>query len=110
MNFSDMFQIAIGKQLRIGEKWLWSAGFAYDSSPVSRASRNAVLPLDRQLRYGTGIQYQINENETTGIAWELMDAGPGPYSNRRGPLAGTLQGHYSTNLPNFVAVNFIWKF
>src|SRR5208337_2046384 len=59
LHFSNTCQIAIGQQLRIGEKWLWSAGFAYDSSPVSRANRNPVLPLDRQLRYGTGIQYEI---------------------------------------------------
>jgi hypothetical protein len=39
-----------------------------------------------------------------------MDAGPGPFSNTRGPLAGTLQGHYSTNLINFLALNVIWKF
>ena len=110
LHFSDTCQIAIGQQLRIDEKWLWSAGFAYDSSPVSKANRNAVLPLDRQLRYGTGIQYEINHHIAAGAAWELMDAGPGPYSNRRGPLAGTLQGHYSTNYLNFVALNVIWKF
>lgn len=110
LHFSDTCQIAIGQQLRIGEKWLWSAGFAYDSSPVSRANRIAVLPADRQLRYGTGIQYQINSDVTTGVVGELMDAGPGPYSNHRGPLAGTLQGHYSTNFLNFVALNVIWKF
>ena len=110
LHFSDTCHAAVGQQLQIGEKWLWSAGFAYDSSPVSKANRNAVLPLDRQLRYGTGLQYQINRDVTTGVSWELMDAGPGPYSNIRGPLAGTLQGHYSTNLLNFVAVNLIWKF
>jgi long-chain fatty acid transport protein len=110
LHFSDTCQIAIGQQLRIGEKWLWSAGFAYDSSTVSKANRIATLPIDRQLRYGTGIQYQINRDITAGAAWELMDAGPAPYSTRRGPLAGTLQGHYSTNLLNFVALNFIWKF
>ncbi len=110
LHFSDTCQIAIGQQLRIGEKWLWSAGFAYDSSPVSRANRVAVLPVDRQLRYGTGIQYEINHDITAGAAWELMDAGPGPFSASRGPLAGTLQGHYSTNLLNFVALNIIWKF
>ena len=32
------------QQLWIGEKWLWSTGFAHDSSPVSRANRNPVLP------------------------------------------------------------------
>src|SRR5271156_6639012 len=110
LNFSDTCSIAIGQQLRIGEKWLWSAGFAYDSSPVSKANRIPVLPLDRQLRYGTGIQYQINNNVTAGAAWEFMDAGPGPFTADRGPLAGTLQGHYSTNYLNFAALNVIWKF
>jgi long-chain fatty acid transport protein len=110
LHFSDTCQIAIGQQLRFGERWLWSAGFAYDSSTVSKANRVPVLPVDRQLRYGTGIQYEINRDVTAGAAWEFMDAGPGPFSARRGPLAGTLQGHYSTNYLNFVALNLIWKF
>jgi long-chain fatty acid transport protein len=110
LHFSDTCQIAIGQQLRIAEKWLWSAGFAYDSSPVSRANRVPSMPIDRQLRYGTGIQYQINRDVTAGAAWEFMDAGPAPYSARRGPLAGTLQGHYSTDYMNFLALNVIWKF
>jgi long-chain fatty acid transport protein len=110
LHFSDTCQIAIGQQFRFGEKWLWSAGFAYDSSPVSRANRVPSLPVDRQLRYGTGIQYQISSDITAGAAWEFMDAGPAPYSARRGPLAGTLQGHYSTDYLNFVALNLIWKF
>jgi long-chain fatty acid transport protein len=110
LHFSDTCSIAIGQQLRIGEKWLWSAGFAYDSSPVSKANRIPVLPLDRQLRYGTGIQYQLNRDVTLGAAWEFMDAGPGPFTADRGPLAGTLQGHYSTNYLNFAALNVIWKF
>src|SRR5208283_295731 len=105
LNFSDTIHTAIGGQYRIAEQWLWSAGFAYDSSPVSEANRIAVLPIDRQLRYGTGIQYEINRDITAGAAWELMNAGPGPYSNTRGPLAGTLQGHYSSNYLNFVALN-----
>ncbi len=110
LHFSDTCQIAIGQQLRIGERWLWSAGFAYDSSTVSKTNRVPVLPIDRQLRYGTGIQYQINSSITAGAAWEFMDAGPAPYSASRGPLAGTLQGHYSTNYLNWVGVNLIWKF
>jgi long-chain fatty acid transport protein len=110
LHFSDTCQIAIGQQLRFGEKWLWSAGFAYDSSPVSRVNRVPSLPIDRQLRYGAGIQYRINRDVTAGLAWEFMDAGPAPYSARRGPLAGTQQGHFSTDYNNFVALNLIWKF
>jgi long-chain fatty acid transport protein len=110
LHFSDTCQIAIGQQYRIAEKWLWSAGFAYDISPLSKAKRNAVLPIDRQLRFGTGIRYAINHDVTVGAAWELMDAGPGSFSNRRGPLAGTLQRHFSSNYLNFAALNVIWKF
>ena len=110
MHFSDTFQIAIGQQYRFAERWLWSAGFAYDSSSVSQANRLSVLPVDRQLRYGTGLQYEINRNVTAGAAWEFLDAGNAPFSNHRGPLAGTLQGHYSTNYLNFVAFNLGWKF
>ena len=110
LHFSNTYQIAVGQQLRIREKLLWSAGFAYDSSPVSQANRNAVLPVDRQLRYGTGLQYEVNRDLTVGVAWTLMDGGPGPFSNHRGPLAGTLQGHYSTNLINFVQLNVVRKF
>lgn len=66
-------------------KMVRSAGFAYDSSPVSQANRSAVLPIDRQLRYGAGLQYEIDEALTAGAAWELLDAGPAPFSNTRGP-------------------------
>jgi len=110
LHFADTCQAAIGQQLRFGERWVWSAGFAYDSSPVSKKNRIPILPIDRQLRYGTGIQYEINRNVIAGFAWEFMDAGPGPYTASRGRLAGTLQGHYSTNYLNFVGVNVIWKF
>lgn len=110
LHFSNIYQIAVGQQYRFAEKWPWSAGFAFDSSPVSRTKRNVVLPIDRQLLYGTGLQYQINRNVTDGAAWEFMDAGPAPFSNSREPLAGTLQGHYSTNYLNFLALNVIWKF
>jgi long-chain fatty acid transport protein len=109
LHFSDTCQSAIGGQYRIAERWLWSAGFAYDSSPVSKSNRIAVLPADRQLRYGTGIQYEIDRDIATGVAAELMDAGPGPFSASK-PLGGTLQGHYSTNYLTFAAVHLIWKF
>jgi len=110
LHFSDTYQLAIGQQFRIAEKWLWSAGFAYDSAPVSQANRNPVLPIDRQLRYGTGIQYEINRDVTAGAAWEFLDAGPAPFSNTRGLPPSTLQGHFSTNYLNFLALNVAWKF
>jgi len=110
LHFADTYQLAIGGQYRIAESWLWSAGFAYDSSPVSEENRVPTLPLDRNLRYGTGIQYEINRDVTFGIANEVLDAGPAPFNVKRGPLAGRVQGDFSTDLLDFLALNLIWKF
>ncbi|MGH7933659.1 MAG: OmpP1/FadL family transporter [Candidatus Binataceae bacterium] len=110
LNYSDTIQIAFGGQYRMFQKWLLSAGFAYDSSPVSEANRGPSLPLDRQLRYGAGIQYELNRDMTVGIANELLDAGNAPFNVRRGPLAGRVQGDYATNIIDFLAVNLIYRF
>jgi long-chain fatty acid transport protein len=110
MHFSDTWHTAIGGQYRIGERCLWSVGFAYDSSPVSEANRTPALPLDRQLRYGTGIQYILNDNITVGAANEITDGGKAPYNAMRGPLAGRLQGGFPNNLLDFLAANLSWKF
>jgi long-chain fatty acid transport protein len=109
LKYVDTWHTAIGTQYRLGEKWLWSAGFAYDSSPVSEANRTPTLPLDRQLRYGTGIQYVLSEDITVGAANEMVDGGKAPYNVKRGPLAGRLQGGYVNNLLDFLAFNLVWK-
>ncbi len=78
-----------GQQLRSRKVALVGKGSARQFK-LSETNRISFLPIDRQLRYGTGIQYQIYRDITAGAAWEFMDAGPGPFSTRRGPLAGTL--------------------
>jgi long-chain fatty acid transport protein len=110
LNFSNTIQIAFGAQYRLFEKWLFSAGFAYDSSPVSEANRTLSLPLDRQLRYGTGLQYELNRDVTVGVANEVLNGSDAPYNVQRGPLSGRVQGDFSSNIIDFLAVNLIWKF
>ncbi len=65
LDFSNTIQIAFGAQYRLWEKFLCSAGFACDSA-VSEANRPVSLPLDRQLRYGLGVQYDLNRDMTVG--------------------------------------------
>jgi long-chain fatty acid transport protein len=110
LNFSNTIQIAFGAQYRLWEKVLCSAGFAYDSAPVSEANRPLCLPLDRQLRYGLGIQYDLNRDVTVGIANEVLDGSNAPYNVKRGPLAGEVQGDFSSNIIDFLVVNLIWRF
>lgn len=110
LNSSDTIQIAFGAQYRLFEKFLCSAGFAYDSAPFSEANRPLSLPLDRQLRYGLGVQYDLNTDMTVGIANEVLDGSNAPYNVKRGPLAGQVQGDFSSNIIDFLAVNLIWRF
>ena len=110
LKYSDTIHLAFGGQYRVAERWLLSAGFAYDSAPVSEANRTPSLPMDRQLRYGTGVQYQVNEELTIGLANEVFNGCSAPYDVRRGPLAGRLQGDFSSNIIDFLGVNLAWRF
>ena len=109
LNYSNTIQIAFGGQYRLADQWLFSAGFAYDSSPVSEANRGPSLPLDRQLRYGTGVQYEINNDFVLGIANEVLDGSSAPYDIKRGPLSGRVQGDFSSNIIDFLGINLVWK-
>lgn len=109
-NFKDTYHVAIGAQYRFLESWLWSVGFAYDSSPVDNDDRTPDMALDRQIRYATGLQYDWGENVTVGAAYEYLDAGDAKIDQQGGPLQGDLKGDYKTNEVHVFNVNLIWKF
>jgi long-chain fatty acid transport protein len=109
-NFKDTWHVALGGQYRFLEKWLWSVGFAYDSSPVNKKDRTPDLPLDRQIRYATGLQYDWGENITLGAAYEYLDAGKAKIDQQGGALQGDLKGDYKTNEIHVFNVNVIWRF
>jgi long-chain fatty acid transport protein len=110
LNYDDTWHFALGAQYRFADSWLWSVGAAYDTSPTDEDTRTPDLPLDRQIRIGTGIQYDWNQNVTVGAAYEYLDAGEAEIDQAGGPLQGPLKGDYDTNVIHFFAVNLIWKF
>ena len=109
-NYDDTWHVALGMQYRIAEPWLLSAGIAYDESPVDDDDRTPDLPLDRQIRYAIGAQYDWDDDLTFGFAYEYLDAGKAEIDQFRGPLAGRLEGEYDTNEIHFFAINMSWKF
>ncbi|VFQ44990.1 OmpP1/FadL family transporter [Desulfoluna butyratoxydans] len=109
-DYDDTWHFALGAQYRFDDPWLWSFGMAYDTSPMDRSTRTPDAPLDRQVRIGTGIQYDINADMTVGAAYEFIDAGAANMDLESEPLRGTLRGDYSTNEIHAFAVNFNYKF
>ena len=111
LDYDDTWHFALGAQYRFAGRWLWSVGAAYDTSPMDDADKNSPdLPLDRQIRIGTGMQYDWNEDVTVGVAYEYADLGEAEIDQEGGPLQGSLKGEYDPNAIHFFAINLIWKF
>ncbi len=111
LKYRDTYHIALGTQYRLATKWLASAGVAYDTSPIDYArNRSPALPLDRQIRYATGLQYEINNDITIGGALELIDAGTARVNQEGGPARGELKGKYDTNYITVFNMNIVYKF
>ena len=108
-NFDDTWHFAVGAQYRHNVSWLFSLGFAYDESSVDDRDRTPDMPLDQQLRYSAGIQYDLNEDVSVGGTYTYLDAGDAKIDQSK-PLAGDLKGDYETNHIHFLAINLIKRF
>ena len=110
LNMNNTWHGALGMQYRIAKPWLLSLGFAYDSSPMTDATRSPSMPLDRNWRGAVGVQYDWNQNLTLGFAYEYINLGSSALDKQGGPFLGTLVGDYGPNMINVVNLNLIYKF
>lgn len=110
LSYEDTWHVALGGRYRVAPDWRVSLGFAYDSSPVDRSNRTVDLPLDRQIRLATGVQYDVNEDVTVGAAYTYIDLGDAEIRQAGGPLNGSLAGDYSPNEIHTFNVTLIWRF
>jgi len=101
----DTYHFSGGVHYRPTEDWLLQAGITYDTSPVSSGDRSAYLPMDRQIRFAVGAQYQWSERVRVGGAFEYIDLGD---ANINDPAL--LKGKYETNRIFMVAVNLGYQF
>ena len=109
LDYNDTWGFALGTRYKFAPDWLWSVGVAFDTSPISKSERTPALPLDQEIRVGTGVQYALNDRATIGAAYEYLNLGEADIDRQR-PLAGTLQGNYSTNEIHWFNVTLSWKF
>jgi long-chain fatty acid transport protein len=103
-NWDDTWKFAAGVHFRPVEKWLLQLGFAYDTSPVDSDDRTPDMPMDRQIRYATGAQYQWSDRLSTGAQFVYADYGKAKIDN------DLLKGDYERNDLFFFALNANWKF
>ncbi|ARN75755.1 OmpP1/FadL family transporter [Oceanicoccus sagamiensis] len=109
-NWDDTYHYAVGIDYRVSPEWVLSTGLAYDTNPVSLDDRNAQLPVDRQMRYAFGAQYNQDKPFSMGgqlVYADLGKAGLNGVGDRTGPGLG-FEGEFTTNEAFFLSINAKW--
>jgi long-chain fatty acid transport protein len=103
-DWKDTWKFAAGVHFRPVDKWLLQLGFSYDTSPVDSDDRTPDMPIDRQIRYATGVQYKWSDRLSVGGEFVYADYGKAKIDN------DLLKGDYKRNDIFFFAMNANWKF
>jgi len=115
LKYQDTWHGAIGAQYRPSEKWLLSAGAAFDSSAVTSENRTVTLPMGQAWRFGLGAQYQLSRSVNIGAACTFLWAGNMSVNQQSTlPVAaggrGNVSGSFEDAWFTFANVNLTWKF
>ena len=103
----DTYHVGAGLVYRC-RKNFYGCGVGYDSSPVRDRHRTADLPMDRQLKVGTGYGREHSDNFWFGFAGSFTYLGKG----RMDQVAqgSRFKGKFSTNFVAFVSASLVYRF
>ena len=108
IDYNDTYHVGVGTQYRLNPEWLLNSGFAYDSSMVSAANRQLVLPVGATYKWGLGVNWLMSEKVKLGFSYEVSYMGDLSISQNRGPLAGQVTGAYKDAMMHFFAFTLNW--
>jgi long-chain fatty acid transport protein len=109
-DYQNTWHLGGGATYKHSDKWSFTGGLGYDSSPVNDANRTVTLPMGQQWRFGLGAMWQVSQRVNVGAAWDLIWMGDLSVTQSRGALAGTVSGSYEGAYINVIALNLNWKF
>lgn len=100
--WKDVYHAALGFRYKKSDRWLYKAGWAYDTSPTTAANRTADLPIDRQWRLAAGAEWDKGEKLDIGFEFTYADFGSAKIDS------DALVGEFSTNRILMFGVSFNW--
>jgi len=109
-SFHDTYHGAVGVRCQLNQKWTWGCGVAYDTSPVDDEDRTIDMPLDRQIRYATGVQYAVNENQTVGLSYTFVDLGRAAVDQSYDMIGQRMSGDFNHNFLHIFTLTWGLKF
>ena len=99
-NWNNTYRVGLGSQLKMTPALLVQAGVSYDSSPTNSSHRLPDLPMDRQIRAGAGLVYNVIKPVKLGFSYEYINFGNANINNSS--ANGLFVGSYSRNYANVV--------
>jgi long-chain fatty acid transport protein len=99
----DTWRLGLGLRYRLSDRARLQAGASYDSSPVEYTDRGPDAPIDRELRYATGLQYAWKPGVTLGLSLLYKDLGPARIESPDFAGVGRLSGTHEASRMMFAA-------
>jgi long-chain fatty acid transport protein len=111
LNYQDTWHAAFGAEYKFSNKWVGTAGVAFDSSAVDNANRTVTLPMGQAWRFGVGALWQASRSVNLNAAYEFLWSGDMPVDQGATPsLRGRVSGGYDDAWFSFFTLNLTWKF
>lgn len=97
-NWHDTYRVGLAGQFHVNPCLLLQAGASYDSSPTSASRRLPDLPIDRQIRLGAGLIFNLRQMLQLAFSYEYINLGNASINNFSSN--GSLVGSYPRNYVN----------
>jgi long-chain fatty acid transport protein len=107
--FQDIWVVTTGFKYHYGEDRAVSVGGLYATSATEDSKRDIVLPLDRVIGGGVGIEMPILDY-LCRLNLNYFDLGDGDVSQDGGPLTGSFEGSFSKNRAVMLDLQFRKRF
>ena len=93
------WKFAVGIHFCSVDKWLQQREVFFDTSPLDLEDHTPDMPIDRQIRYATEIQYKWRDRLSTGTQFTYTDFGKARIDS------DLLKGDYKRNDIFFFGIN-----
>jgi long-chain fatty acid transport protein len=107
--FDDVWHFGVGAQYQYTPKWMFTAGFSYDSSMMDGGTRPIELPIGEMYRYGLGFKYEKSDNLLFGGGLSFLWEGDLNVMQAGSPVAGgVVDGKYENVSITFLSFYVNW--
>ena len=108
-DFDDVWHFGVATQYQYTPKWMFTAGFSYDSSMADSDTRPITLPLGAMYRYGLGFKYRKSDKVTLGGGLSFLWEGDLKIKQAGSPVSGgVVDGKYENVSITFLSFYVQW--